>query len=222
MKIAIIVEGKTEKAFLPYLREYLKKHLPGAMPKLDPLPYDGRIPKGDKLKRTVEGLMRGRSAANHVIALTDVYTGTNPPDFRDAADAKAKMLAWVGNEPRFHPHAAQHDFEAWLLPYWPTIQKLAGHNKTSPAGNPETVNHNSPPAYRLKEIFEVGRCRDSYVKTRDAGRILRDNDLSISIHQCSELKALINTILCLCGGTAIPDRADEITKLFRKGGQTGQ
>ena len=32
MKIAIIVEGKTEKAFMPYLREYLKTHLAGTMP----------------------------------------------------------------------------------------------------------------------------------------------------------------------------------------------
>jgi hypothetical protein len=110
------------------------------------------------------------------------------------------MRQWVGDEPRFHPHVAQYDFEAWLLPYWSTIQRLAGHNKTAPAGNPETVDHNNPPSYRIKEIFEIGRCRDSYVKTRDATRILRENDLSEAIYQCSELKALVNTILSVCGG----------------------
>lgn len=204
MKISVIVEGKTERAFMPHLREYLKNRLPGGMPKLDPLPYDGRIPKGDKLKRVVEDLLKGRDAADHVIALTDVYTGSNPPDFQDAADAKAKMRSWVGNEPRFHPHAAQYDFEAWLLPYWPTIQRLAGHNKTAPSGNPETVNHSNPPAHRLKEVFEIGSCRDSYVKPRDAGRILRENDLSVAINRCAELKALINRILSLCGGPEIP------------------
>jgi hypothetical protein len=31
--------------------------------------------------------------------LTDVYTGTS--DFKDAADAKAKMRKWVGEEKRF-------------------------------------------------------------------------------------------------------------------------
>jgi hypothetical protein len=204
VKISIIVEGKTEKAFLPYLREYLKVRLTDRMPRLDPFPYDGRIPKGEKLKRVVENLLKGRNASDHVIALTDVYTGSNPPDFQDAGDAKSKMKSWVGTEPRFHPHAAQYDFEAWLLPYWSTIQKLAGHNKTAPAGNPESVNHNNPPAYRLSEIFEIGRCRDSYVKPRDAGRILRDNDLSVAVAQCPELKAMINTILCVCGGVMLP------------------
>ncbi len=204
MKISIIVEGKTEKVFIPHLREYLNPRLSGNMPKLDTLPYDGRIPKEKKLKRVVENLLGGANAADHVIALTDVYTGANPPDFQDAADAKAKMMSWVGNEPRFHPHAAQYDFEAWLLPYWPTIQRLAKHTKAAPGGNPETVNHQNPPARRIGEIFEIGGCRDSYVKPRDAARILRENNLSTAINQCSELKALINTILSVCGGSVIP------------------
>ncbi|MFM8332403.1 MAG: DUF4276 family protein [Candidatus Methylumidiphilus sp.] len=200
MKIAIIVEGKTERVFMPHLREFLKPRLSDHMPKLVPNVYNGRIPKKDELRRVVENELKGRNAVDHVIALTDVYTGTNPPDFLDAADAKAKMRKWVGSEPRFHPHAAQHDFEAWLLPYWSTIQKMAGHNKTAPAGLPETVNHNNPPAYRIKEIFEIGQCRDSYIKTRDAGKILNGNDLSIAINACTELKAFVNTILRLSGG----------------------
>lgn len=204
MKISIIVEGKTEKAFVPYLHEFLKPRLPGSLPRLDVFPYDGRIPKGDKLRRVVENLLHGRNSSDHVVALTDVYTGTNPPEFIDAQDAKNKMRQWVEGEPRFHPHAAQYDFEAWLLPYWPSIQRLARHNKTAPAGNPETVNHNNPPSYRIREIFEIGRCRDSYVKPRDAGRILRENDLSVAINLCVELKAFVNTIISVCGGAAIP------------------
>jgi hypothetical protein len=198
MKIAIIVEGRTEKVFMPHLRVYLEKHLADKMPKIISSCYDGRIPKEDKLKRVVEKLLIGRNAVDYVIALTDVYTGTS--DFKDAADAKAKMRKWVGEENRFYPHAAQHDFEAWLLPYWNTIQRLAGHNKTAPSGNPETVNHNRPPASHIKEIFEAGRCRDSYVKPRDADRILRENDLSIAISQCAELKTFVNTIVSLSGG----------------------
>ncbi|MBY0249296.1 MAG: DUF4276 family protein [Nitrospiraceae bacterium] len=204
MKIALIVEGKTEKVFLPFLREFLKPRLSGIMPRIDPFPYDGRIPTGQKLQRVVTNLLSGGRKADHVLALTDVYTGAQPPEFQDAADAKAKMRQWVGSEPRFHPHAAQYDFEAWLLPYWSTIQTLAGHKRTAPSGNPEAVNHNKPPARRIMEVFEIGKCRDSYVKPRDAARILRDNDLSIAVGQCSELKALVNTILSVCGGAAIP------------------
>ncbi|MGE5342561.1 MAG: DUF4276 family protein [Candidatus Omnitrophota bacterium] len=201
MKITLIVEGKTETAFLPYLKRFLQTRLAGNMPKLDPSPYDGRIPTGDKLKRVVQNLLRGSS--DHVIALTDVYTGKRPPDFIDAKDAKEKMRQWVGEEPRFHPHAAQYDFEAWLLPYWKTIQELAKHKETAPGVNPEKVNHDCPPAYRIKNIFEKGQCRKSYNKPRDAGRILRDNDLLVSIMQCTELKAFVNTILTICGGVAI-------------------
>ena len=204
MKIALIVEGKTEKAFLPYLKRFLETRLGGNMPKIDPFSCDGRIPTKDKLKRVVQNLLSGRNAVDHVIALTDVYTGSRPPDFTDAVDARKKMRRWVGDEPRFHPHAAQYDFEAWLLPYWPTIQKLARHNQAVPGVNPEEINHENPPAHRIKAIFEAGQCRDSYIKPRDAGRILRDNDLSVSIAQCSELKAFLNTIISISGGTLIP------------------
>ena len=60
------------------------------------------------------------------IALTDVYTGSKPPDFPTAAEAKIKMHRWVGVESRFYLHVALHDFEAWLLPYWEKIKKLTG------------------------------------------------------------------------------------------------
>lgn len=35
MRITIMVEGETEKAFKQHLREYLQKKLAGKMPKLD-------------------------------------------------------------------------------------------------------------------------------------------------------------------------------------------
>ena len=202
MRIAILVEGETEQAFMPKLRQFLQVRLPGRMPKLDPVAYDGRIPTAEKLSRVVERLLdSGAQSADAVIALTDVYTGIR--DFANANDAKEKMRQWVGNEPRFFPHVAQYDFEAWLLPYWTDIQRLAGHNRTAPAGNPERVNHTKPPAYHLKEVFRTGTKGKAYVKPRDAGRILRDNDLLVSAQACSELKAFLNTILTQCGAEAI-------------------
>ena len=205
MRIVLIVEGETEQAFIPHLRTFLQGRLAGRMPALNIHRYNGRIPTGEKLKRVVERLLNDRRRpADHVIALTDVYTGNKPPDFQHATDAKSKMRGWVGHNPRFHPHAAQYDFEAWLLPYWTTIQRLAGHNRSAPSGTPEQVNHNNPPAHRVQEIFEIGTSSKSYVKPRDAGRILRDNDLSTAIGRCPELKAFVNTILSACGGAVIP------------------
>lgn len=201
MKITVLVEGNTEKAFRPILQIYLRNCLGQNMPKLDFFPYDGRIPIGNQLKTKVETLLHGIHPSDHVIALTDVYTGT--ADFSDAEDAKKKMRDWVGPEPRFSPHVAMHDFEAWLLPYWPDIQRLAGTNRTVPAPNPETVNHLKPPAHRLKELFAAGTSSRHYSKVRDAARILKDKDLGIAISKCAELKAFVNTIIRLAGGMEV-------------------
>jgi len=198
VKIAIIVEGKTETAFMPILRNFLKSRLQ-QMPKLDTKPQNGRIPKEDALKRVVENLL-GKDGYDAVIALTDVYTGTK--DFEDAADAKAQMKKWVGDNPKFYPHTASHDFEAWLLPFWSKIQKISGGNRAVPSGSPELVNHNKPPSKRIEEIFEQGK-RRSYNKARDAKRILDGEDLMDAAVKCHELKAFLNTILSLCGGELI-------------------
>src|SRR5437879_992942 len=110
-------------AFKDHLRAFLQPKLAGRMPRLEFSPHNGRIPKEDKLRRLVEGLLSiGKTPSDAVIALTDVYTGTG--DFVDAADAKAKMRQWVGDNNRFYPHVAQYDFEAWLLPYWDDIQRI--------------------------------------------------------------------------------------------------
>ena len=45
MKIAILVEGKTEKAFDTKLSEFLRSRLDQKMPRLDFKPQNGRIPK---------------------------------------------------------------------------------------------------------------------------------------------------------------------------------
>ena len=202
MKIALLIEGQTERAFLPHLRRFLATRLGGRMPRLDPVLFHGRIPKGDRLGRDVDRLLRtGRPPADAVIALTDVYTGTG--DFRDAEDAKRKMREWVGENARFLPHAAQYEFEAWLLPFWDTIQRLAGHNMAAPGSHPETVNLTRPPSVRIEEIFRAGTCRRDYVKPRDAERILRENDLLLAAASCSELRAFLNTILQLCGGECV-------------------
>jgi hypothetical protein len=198
MKIAILVEGATEVAFLPFLREFLKPRLANRMPRLDLVPYDGRIPMGDKLRSQVTILLTGQRAADAVIALTDVYTGSR--DFTDANDAKTKMRRWVGDEPRFYPHVAMHDFEAWLLPFWDRVKELSGSNRNAPGKHPEKVNHQKSPAKWLDEIFRSGTKHKYYVKPIHAARILRGQDLMVSANVCPELKLFLNTILKLSGG----------------------
>src|SRR5205823_4239733 len=129
--------------------------------------FDGRIPKGDKLRRRVQLNLNDTPAADAVIALTDVYTGSR--DFTSAEDAKRKMREWVGAESQFYPHVALHEFEAWLLPYWDAVQRLNGTDRRAP-GTPENINHMKPPSKLLAEVFRAGGRRE-YSKVRDAGII---------------------------------------------------
>ena len=193
VSIAFIVEGKTEKAFVPFLRAFLETRLAGRMPRIKPQPRDGRIPIGHKLRNEVRLLLK---EYDHVIALTDVYTGTK--DFVDSADAKEKMGAWVGESTAFHPHAAQYDFEAWLLPYWPRIQQFSGYKGAAPPGDPEKVNHLRPPSKHVAEAFRLGG-RRGYVKGRDVEKILEGADLTLAIQKCDQLRELINTFLVVSG-----------------------
>ena len=200
MKISLIVEGQTEKVFVPRLRDYLQDLLHGKMPSLHTVPQNGRIPVGYKLNNLVEGLLtKGKSPSDHVVAITDVY-----PDYPDASEAKAALRNSVTNKARFHPHAAQYEFEAWLLPYWGRIREISGHNQSSPGSNPETVNNSNPPSNRIKEVYRIGQKRYSYKKVIDAAKILQGQDLLLAIQQCPELKSLVNTILGICGGQKIP------------------
>jgi hypothetical protein len=108
------------------------------------------------------------------------------------------MMIWVDKNPKFYPHTALHDFEAWLLPYRTTIQKLAKHNRSATSGSPETVNHQKPPSYWIKEIFSSGKREKDYNKVIDEMAILEKNDLMIAIKYCPELKAFVNRIISLC------------------------
>jgi hypothetical protein len=196
MNITIICEGKTESAFKESLRGFLESRLSGRMPSLRFDVHHGAIPSGAKLRRTVSNLLStGVRRADAVIGLTDVY-----PAFADAADAKRKMRQWVGGISAFYPHVALFDFEAWLLPYWDRVQKLAGRDGAPFGANPEAIDHGNPPAHRIAKFFEAGKCRDSYNKPRDAKRILANADLRIAIDACPELKAFVNTIIRLCDG----------------------
>lgn len=198
MKIALIAEGKTERVFLEPLRRFLSFRLPNRMPRISCITYDGRIPTGDKLQRLVRRLLGENDA---VIALTDVYTGTRA--FTDAADAKAKMRGWVGSQQGFYPHAAQYDFEAWLLPYWDEIQRLSG-------SNPNSARARS----RIRESHVAARSPDrrglygghqTNLLQQTAGRSAHPRGPRSVGRCCSvrELKAFLNTLLTLCGGQPI-------------------
>ncbi len=208
MIIKIMVEGKTESAFMPFLKEFLKTRLE-AMPALKPVVYKGGVPTGNELKRDVANLLSGKKPADHVIWLTDVYVDKQNPGkglWQTAQQAKSYATCCVDPKyhAHFHTHVALHDFEAWLLPYWDRIKKHAKSNRNAPSGAPETVNHQKSPAYHVNDAYITGAEKRRYSKTKDPQAILRGQDLTKAIEACPELKAFVNTILRLSGGALIP------------------
>src|SRR4028118_1093221 len=109
MKIAILLEGATERAFKKKLCEFLQSHLGQKMPRLHFITQDGPIPKERKLKKLDETLL-DNNGYHAVIALTDVYTGK--PDLKDPTDAKKKMMTGVKNTQTFSPHTHLHILKA--------------------------------------------------------------------------------------------------------------
>lgn len=201
-RIVIIVEGSTEKAFKDPILAFVHNRLGDSRPKprIEWRPSQGRIEKGELLRRRVANHLN--SGASHVVSLTDVYTGSQ--DFKNAADAIAKMRSWVPNEDRFHPHAAQYEVEAWLLPYWDRILEVARSDKKGPNGPPEQVNHQTPPSRVIAAAFRSAGGRRRYDKVRDAKAILKGADLAVAINACPNFKAFMNTLLTLSGAESLP------------------
>ena len=99
MKITLLVEGRTEKAFLPHLRNFLQSRLAGRMPNLDPAPYHGRIPTYGKLERVVRGHLTGRNPSGHVTR----YPMFTPGRFRPTLPMRRTLnprcgIGWATNQ----------------------------------------------------------------------------------------------------------------------------
>ena len=132
-----------------------------------------------------------------VIGLVDVVAPEYRTRFANAADAISTLKGLMPGESRFHAHAAQHDVEAWLLPYWDTACRKVSRRQQAPGARPEAVNHGHPPSYHLNELYRLAGKR--YDKPRDAAAILRGQDLRVSANACPQFKAFLNTLLGLSG-----------------------
>ena len=191
MRIVLYVEGETERAF----RNPLKAFLDGEAGERPRVRLDVR--KGvpvTKLAPLVRDMERdlARPDCRGVVVLVDVY-----PHFASADEARAHY-ATCGPKARFRAHCALHDFEAWLLPYWERIHRLAGKvpPKGCPWGVPESVNRVRPPSKVLADLFPAG---NAYRKTLHAPRILEGQDLRVAAEACPQLKAFLSTLLEFAG-----------------------
>jgi hypothetical protein len=193
LTIVLLVEGSTEKTLTDKIKEHLDQ-------RAESLGRPRVALRAVKIKN-IEPHALGQQIRLHlqtqhttdVVGLIDVF-----PHFTSAPAAKLflrEAAERAGVRQHFHPHAAQYDVEAWLLPYWDDICRRIGVKQGPPGGNPEMVDDLKPPSYRLKELYQ--RAGRKYVKTIEMPAILKGKDLSVAAKACAELRNLLDTLLLL-------------------------
>ena len=152
MTIVLLVEGDTERALKDHLKAFLDQRADAegkSRVRLETRPEVGHT-KG-RFRNRVR-LELDKPGVTAIVALIDVF-----PNYADASAAKADLAEKAGNAADFHAHAAQYDVEAWLLPFWGDICRRVGVTQSAPGNNPEQVDQNTPPAYRLKELYWLAK-----------------------------------------------------------------
>lgn len=195
--IVLLVEGATEVALKRHLKHFLDSRATAAgRPKLNLTTRQGIVTSSiQRLRHRVRLELDGPDVVG-VVALIDAY-----PTFATADDPAAAacdhLRQAAPDEPRFHPHVALFDVEAWLLPFWPTICQDLRVKRTRPGGKPEEVDGDHPPSHHLRDLYRHAGKR--YVKTIEMNRILEGKDLTLAAAQCPQFKAFLNTLLTLAG-----------------------
>jgi hypothetical protein len=196
-EIVLLVEGSTEEACVPALKAFLDPRcLAAGQPRVRLRPVAiGHLRERD-LRSRVETNLARRDVLG-VVALMDVKCAGRPRQFADAAETIAYLRSVAPDESRYRPHAAQFDFEAWLLPYWDDICRRVGRKQAPPGPKPELIDLERPPSQRLRDLYRQAGLR--YNKPRDAAAILRGKNLTISAAQCPQFKAFLDSLLDLAG-----------------------
>ncbi len=192
MTVILLVEGDTETALKAKLKAFLDERATAeGKPKIALRTKDIMTLNPAKLKNRVRLELRDPNVSA-VVGLIDVY-----PRFKSAAEAKQFLRQAVGDEPRFHTHAAQYEVEAWLLPYWDFICQRLKVRRASLGTAPEQVNLERPPSRHLADLYRLAKPPRKYVKPIEMAVILGHQDINIAAGQCPELKNLLNTLLAL-------------------------
>lgn len=195
--IYLYVEGKTEKAILPELRQYLHDcGGAGAMPTLQASRFDGKIHEREVRKRAEQHL---KDSTARILILSDFY-GTDVKG--DLENRRKTLLSWLPDDAvrdgRCAVHFAKHEFEAWLLVGWADI--CAGLKvEMKPLGlSPEDINGKNPPSRRLEHLYKTAR-RRGYDKVVEGKRHFKSIGIARIAAACPEFRAFLDSLKKLCG-----------------------
>lgn len=198
MKVVVVCEGSTEAALRSAIRDYVHNKSKGrARVGVRVRSLDGAVVRR-KLASVVAYELADRDVVG-VVAVTDVY-----PNFQNAAVAKSSLMSQVGREhhPQFRAHVAQHDLEAWLIPFWDEIAKYLRVDAKSPGARAEEINGVRPPSLRISELYrKAGR---KYRKPIDGPTWLTGERLEHAAKSCPELKLFLDSLLEFAGVGSMP------------------
>ena len=136
MRIAIIVEGKTEIVFRGIFGLSCKRDWPGGCRSSISSLMTAESRPARNCDASLRISSRQKTAGRCGHRFDRCLHGHAAAGFRGRGGRQGENEEWVGENKKFHPHASQHDFEAWLLAYWEKIKRLAESNRP-PGPKPE-------------------------------------------------------------------------------------
>jgi hypothetical protein len=198
-RIALFVEGHTERALPVFIHRWLDPQLPQAEKVgITPVKFHGVSDYLDNLAQKI-GLYLDERRANFVVGLVDLYgIPSNWIDLSGHSKIKDKVAiarAYMRNlvprqyRDRFRQHFAVHEVEAWLLAY-PEVWRAEVRDQIKKRA-PEQVNFNEPPAMFLKRIL------GGYKKTTTARNLFSKLDPDVAVGKCPYLKLFFEDLLAV-------------------------
>lgn len=200
-RIALFLEGDTERALPPFIHRWLDPQLPdGKKVGIAAVRFQGVSNYLDDLADKVASYLDDRRA-NFVVGLVDLYG--IPPNRIDlskydtvkdkvaAARAYVRSLVPKEHRDRFRQHFAVHEVEAWLLAFPEELSKEKQVQSQIRKRPPEQVNFKEPPAEFLRNILH------GYKKTTMARNLFPRVDPQIAIDQCPFLRQFMEDLLAL-------------------------
>jgi Domain of unknown function (DUF4276) len=196
VKIALYVEGYTERALSSFLKRWLDQKLAQRVD-IRPVRFSG---SGDYQKTFARRANKDLAESDliAVIGLLDLY-GVRL-DFPKGLSTNLKC-DWAKAElerqgpPRFKQHFAVHETEAWLLSDPSIFAGPIGRRLESYQANPESVDLQEPPSKLLKRVYATeGR---DYQKVTEGSKLLSKLDPGVAYAKCPHLRMLLDDMLTL-------------------------
>ncbi|MCY2965919.1 MAG: DUF4276 family protein [Planctomycetota bacterium] len=201
MKFVLLVEGKTERESVNFLKRWLDSQLQQPVG-VQPVKFEGY----SEFRKNV--MAKARSHLNSpkndeiiaVIGLLDLY-GPNfyPPELQTVSErydwAKQDIEREVG-DPRFRMFFAVHEYEAWLLSHPAIFPREIQESLRDQSVSPEKVNFDEPPAKLLERLYPL-KLRRQYKKAVDGPKLFAKLDTSIAVDRCPYLKRMLQEMRSL-------------------------